>query len=255
MKRAPVNKSLSILLIMLASLAFSCSSEKVMFDVSVNSLVNPTYQSTVRSQTGNRPLTFRILPADTSVRKDDLLFLEFARFTSNALVLRGFRSANDALNPDLWIFLDYGISDAQTETYTYRKPKVVVSGYSSSTTTGTLRTRGSNTEIQAKTTYKPIYDVEYETWEEDHTYFTRLIRIDAYDNASYQATGKATLMWSVTSHSSGSSSDLRLVVPYMLAACSYYFGVSSDNVRFFSVPYDDERTSSIRGQGMQQTSD
>ncbi len=96
-------------------------------------------------------------------------------------------------------------------------------GVSSSNTYGTVSTYGNTATVNSTTTYTPTYGVTGSTTHTGtYTTFTRYMFIDALDLNEYKKTEKQKQIWKTTVISTGSSGDLRRVVPVLVAASKPY---------------------------------
>jgi hypothetical protein len=98
------------------------------------------------------------------------------------------------------------------------------------------------------TTYTPTYGITGSTTHiGTHTVFTRFLFLDAYDIATYAKEQKMSQVWKTNVVSTGSSDDLRLVVPYMVAAMKPYLGTNTGRRIEVVVPGDDPSVQLLRG--------
>ena len=98
------------------------------------------------------------------------------------------------------------------------------------------------------TTYTPTYGVTGSTTHiGTNTVFTRFLFLDAYDVATYLKEKKMNQVWKTNVVSTGSSGDLRLVVPYMVAAMKPYLGTNTGRKIEVEVAADDPSVQLLRG--------
>lgn len=164
--------------------------------------------------------TYTLLSADPEVDVGDLQFQEFARYIEYALHERGFVAAPDESDADVAILLGYGIGDPNKEQYTYAVPTFGQTGISSASTIG------STTYFQRSfgvTGYVPATGTV--------TTYRRHIWIGGYDLGHYRDTEEALQIWSTTITSTGSSGDLRLVFPVMVAAAKPFLATNTQQQR------------------------
>lgn len=159
-------------------------------DAKVNSLAAPDAASKGKS--------IFITSAMQNVSDNDLEFIEVARYIENALFKKGYLRSNSVEAADLLIRLGYGIGNAQTSSET------VVTSHGYSYPVGWMWFRAPpQTQTVQNTTYM------------------RNLILEAYDLKDPK---RKSQIWKTTVKSEGSSSDLHLVLAYMIAASSEYFG-------------------------------
>lgn len=186
-----------------------------------------------------------LLPGGKGVDAGDLQFQEFAAYVEKVLSEKGFVKAATFQDADVAIFLAYAIGDPQTYQYTYSIPTWGQTGVSSSNTYGTVSSYGT---YSGTTTYTPTYGVTGATTHVGtDTVYSRFLFLDAYDAPTYMKEKKMTQVWKTSVVSTGSSGDLRLVVPYMVAAMKPYLGTNTGRKIEVQVPADDPAVQVLRG--------
>jgi len=209
------------------------------FSVGVNSFARPGAETMK---------TFVLLPTGEGRTTDDLQFLEFSAYVERALTARGYQKATDFASADLAIFLAYGIGDPQTHTYTYTLPVWGQTGVVSSTTTGNVNVYGNTGTYSQTTTNTPQYGVKgYTSHQGSNTSFTRHAYLTAYDLVSYREKKKEIVVWETKIASAGSSGDLRLVFPVMIAASRSFLGISTGKIVDVNLREDDLPVLEVRG--------
>jgi hypothetical protein len=127
--------------------------------------------------------TITIWPADKS-KVGTLEFKAYAEKLTQHLQAAGYTVIEgSAQNPSRYVAVfNYGIDDGTLVTSTYAIPQYGVTGYSGSTTTGTVSGFGNMANVTATTTYTPQYGVTgYSTGTETDRVFKRAIILDIYD--------------------------------------------------------------------------
>lgn len=161
--------------------------------VTINSLAAPDALTKGKS--------FFITSGMQNVSDNDLDFLEVARYIENALSQKEYVRTDNIKNADILIRLAYGIGDPQTSADT------VVTSYGYSYPVGWMWfTAPPTTETVTTTTYK------------------RNLILEAYDLKDPE---RKSQLWKTTIKSEGSSSDLRRILAYMIAASAEYFGTNT----------------------------
>ncbi|MCS1409230.1 MAG: hypothetical protein M2R45_02410 [Verrucomicrobia subdivision 3 bacterium] len=211
------------------------------FHVAVNGLAPQTVSSTASSCV--------ILPGNQDVTPDNLQFREYAAYVERALIRRGFHPASRLEEPDLAIFLSYGIGDPKEHFYSYSLPIFGQTGVSSSTTYGTISSYSDGFASYSGTTYyTPTYGITgYSNHVGTRVTYTRHILIDAVNYTASTSQDKLVPVWKCAITSTGSSDDLRRVFPIMLGAAAQYLGVDTGQTIAVKLYKDDPRVLRIKG--------
>ncbi len=189
-----------------------------------------------------------LLPGGKGVEAGDLQFQEFAAYVEKVLSEKGFVKAAALQDADVAIFLAYAIGDPQTYQYTYSLPTWGQTGVSSSNTYGTVSSYGGMATYSGTTTYTPTYGVTGSTTHVGaDTVYSRFLYLDAYDVPTYIKEKKMTQVWKTSVVSTGSSGDLRLVVPYMVTAMKPYLGTNTGRRIEVQVLANDPAVQVLRG--------
>ena len=183
--------------------------------------------------------TYLLLSGNNDVKADDLQFKEYAAYVHRALIEQGFVLAESPEKANVGIFLSYGIGEPREHQYSYNTSKYGQTGVSSSNTTGRVSSGGS---FSGTTTYTPTYGVTgSETHVETYTTYFRYMILDAVDME------KEVQLWKTTVTSSGSSGDLRLVLPILVAASTQYIGTNTGKEVKVKLNENDEKVLKIKG--------
>ena len=186
-------------------LAWSCAAP---YSVSVNSFAAPNALAY---------RTYALIPADEKLPPSDLEFQEYSWYVHRVLMSRGLQPVAIE-QAQVAILLQYGIGEPREHTLTRSIPVWGQTGIASSTTTGTLSTYGNQTYVNAQTSYTPQYGVTgHKTHVETYTTFPRFVGISAVDLGAYRATRQMVEVWKTRIVSVGTSGDLRVVFPIMIA--------------------------------------
>jgi hypothetical protein len=212
---------------------------RTLFTVGINSFVRP----------GTEALkTFALFPSQERITADDLQFLEFSAYVERALTSRGFIKASDLSSADLAIFVAYGIGDPKTQTYTYNLPVWGQTGVASSTTIGNVNVYGKTGTYSQTTTNTPQYGIMgYTNHQGSVTTFIRHAFLTAYDLVTFRESKLEKVVWETRMASVGSSGDLRMVFPIMIAASRPYIGVSTGKIMDVSLHEDDVPVLEVKG--------
>jgi hypothetical protein len=192
---------------------------------------------------------FVLLPASKDVDPSDLEFQEYCRYVYTALTKDGFEPAKTMDDADVIIFMGYGIGNPQNQTYSYALPVFGQTGVASSNTTGTVNSYGGYSTYNGTTTYSPTYGVTgYQTVVGSRTTYFRYLTLDALDLAEYRATKGIIPLWKMTVTSTGSTNDLRLIMPVLVAASQPYLATNTDHKIRVELSTDDSAVLTIKGE-------
>ncbi len=189
-------------------LLFGCATPKPALHVVIDSISE--------SSISNR--LYWLLPANKAINTDDLQFKEYASYVGRALIKQGFVPAESPEEANVGIFLAYGVSDPQNLQYSV--PRMT---YSSQ--------HGSGSTMYSGT----------------YTTYSRYMTLNAVDLDEYRQTGKFAQLWKTTVASRGSSDDLRLVFPTLVAASAQYLATDTGKRVEVKIYETDERVAEIKG--------
>lgn len=192
--------------------------------------------------------SYVIISGNANVAETDLEFRNYSQLLASALNHQGYMPAGASEPTDLVIALYYAIGDPEHHAYTWSEPIIGITGQASSHTAGTATSLGGSTNIQATTTHIPTYGVTgYRQRFKTETTYSRFLKIRAFDAKSIQADSAPVERWVTTVVSSGASSDLRAVVPYLIVGAMDHFGASTDSKVSVVIPMNDPRVNQLRG--------
>lgn len=191
---------------------------------------------------------YLLMPGNADVTLDDLQFQEFSAYLVRVLSAQGYVPAESAQNADIVITLSYGIGDPVTNEYSAYIPLWGKTGVSSINTSGTATAYGSSASVNTTTTYTPEYGITgFSTYTGTATTFFRYAIITAYDVDKYIETEKLVKLWQSTITSTGSSDDLRLIFPVLIAASAPYIATNSGQKINLSLKETDKVVKAVRG--------
>jgi len=189
--------------------------------------------------------TYVLLPGNKDTNADDLQFEEYAIYLNRALNMEGFVAAHSVEKADIIVFAAYGIGAPQEHQYSYSLPVWGKTGISSSNTNGSMDAFGN---FHATTTHTPTYGITgSSTYTDSYATYFRFMVLEAFDLGEYRKSKKEIQLWKITATSSGTSSDLRLVFPMLVAASKPYIGRNSGAQIEVILREDDERIGEITG--------
>jgi len=208
--------------------------------------------------------TYILASGDSTVNESSLQYIEFSDYIRKILNSKGYIETTSWDDADLMIFFRYGISDPKTFQATRSVPMWGQTGVSSVNTTS--QTTGSaygsvygnsnsaygsasgNSTTTTRTNVNPTYGVTgYRQQTSTYTKYFRYVTLTAYDLNVYKENEKEKIAWNTILTSSGSSDDLRKVIPYMVTVGASYFGKSSGEKKSLEIYGNDERVNQLKG--------
>jgi len=188
-----------------------------------------------------------LLSGIKDVKDTDLQFIEYTKYIETALISRGFFKANTIEDANVAIFLVYGMEKPQNNPYRYALPMWGQTGVSSSTTYGSLNTFGNTATYSGTTTYNPTYGITgFVPGSDSYVNYFGFLILDAVDIDEYKKSQKMNQLWQTTVTSTGSSGDLRLVFPVMVAASKEYLGLNTGKRIQIILSEEDQRVVEIK---------
>lgn len=208
------------------------------FHVDIDSISSPNADSKKK---------YILLAGIKDVKDTDLQFIEYTKYIDKALISKGFIKANKFEDANVAIFLVYGIGNPQKNTYSYALPMWGQTGVSTSTTYGSLNTFGNTATYSGFTTYTPTYGITgFVPASGSYVTYFRFLILDAVDLDEYKQSQKMNQLWQTTVTSTGSSGDLRLVFPILVAASKPYLGSNTGKRIEIRLTEEDERVFEIK---------
>lgn len=166
-----------------------------------------------------------LVPGEKGVAVSDLQFAEFSKQIEKIFTKLNLKRVTSLDEADVIIFLSYGIGSPQIQQRTYSEPTWGQTGVLASHSSGNVSSYGGMATYSGTTTYIPTYGVTgYTNRIENQVTYTRYLVLDAYDTRLYKREKKMDQVWKVEAISTGSSSDLRQVFPYMAVATTKHIG-------------------------------
>ena len=175
------------------------------FHVAANGFQNRDRQLPTQS-------SYSILPVKG--QDNDLEFQDYARMVGMKLSERGYRRT-DLSSADMAIFIAYGINSAGVRNYAYSLPV-----YGTNTFSGSSISSGGMNSFSGTTSGI----VGSQTVAGSTREYTRTLIVDVVDFAGYKNTGQVVSLWKGDITSTGSSNDLRLIMPMLVESGFRHFG-------------------------------
>lgn len=202
-----------------ALLAGGCATT---YQVEVSALANPALAAVKR--------TYTFASTGAKGRQPgDLQFQEVLRHVQSALASRGFHEAGNATDNELNIFVDFGIGDPVSRTYTFTSPiyAELGGGYSSrtrQTTDAAGKTTTTTETVRVPGRYERVgTDVSTNTI----TTYRKHLRLSARQNESGVSPERGREVWTVTAICDDQRADLRAALPLLAAAIAPYVGADT----------------------------
>ena len=191
----------------------------------------PRVNTSVSSLASEDSSTFKsyvLIPSSNSVSINDLQFKEYSSYVKRLLKKNGYKDSQDKENPDLVIFVGYGIGEPEQSQYTYSMPIFGTTPTGVYTLNATSTNNGGTTQLDGTLTQQRALAVTgYSTHTNIRTNYTRHLELYAVNLSEYQLTGEVLPVWQSTVVSRGSNGDLRYVFPYLVAALDGFVGIDS----------------------------
>lgn len=192
------------------------------YHVEVSALANPALAATRHSY------TFASTGAKDQ-RLGDLQFQEVLRYVQAALADRGFHEASSTAENQLNIFVDFGIGDPVSRTYTFATPIYAELGGGYSTRTRQTTDAGGKTTTTTETVRVPgRYErVGTDVSTNTVTTYRKHLRLSARLAASGVEPDRGREVWTVTAICDDQRADLRAALPLLAKAMAPYVGTDT----------------------------
>ena len=190
--------------------------------------------------------TYWLISGMEGVGNDDLQFQEAKRLVVTALTQQWFVQAASPDAASQVIVLTYGIGNPTEQTYTYLAPQLGMVPRST-TLNGTITSTGNTSKVAATATTQSTLGITGLSSEVGtYTTYTRYLLVSSLDLDHYRVTKSVKELWKTGAVSTGSSGDLRLVLPYLVVASGVYFGKSTDHMIEQTIGEDDKRIIALK---------
>jgi len=225
--------------IIAALLASGCSTIKSTYYVDVNGFS----RSNVTSQT----VRYMLAPADKNISRNDLQFEEYCRYVDSAMIKNGYVKADSLEDATIVVFFYYGIGNPEEHQYSYFLPMGEQTGVSPSRTEDAITGVDDNGTSQETAAHVPQYGItRYQQRQESNAAYYRYLSLSAIDLQKFRDDQHISELWRMEVSSTGSSSDLRVVVPVMVAASAKYIGKNTGTAISISLNDDDPAVIEMR---------
>lgn len=185
---------------------------------------------------------YALFSGDPQISPDDLQFKEFAGYVRKVLSSLGYVET-DRETAEIAIFMRYGIGQPARIDYSSSSPIYGVTGGGTSSFTAFSSGRMTMGTISSPTQFG-VVGQNYESG--SYYLYPRWLVMDAADFAAARESKKFALCWRTTVTSCGTSADLRLVFPYLIAAAKDYIGANTGKKVNVVIRAGDKRVSVLR---------
>lgn len=168
-----------------------------------------------------------ILPANSALASD-LAFREFRAYVADALTKNGYRVTTSSELAQTGVLVNYWLGDPLEKVHS--SPSV---GFSTGYYHGWGRGWRHGGWGFAPSFYFPIDDIY------SYTTYGSYLSLAAYDINHYKATGNMVYTWQLTVFLRSTSSDLRAMMPILVAAATPYIGQNTGRQIVVTIPADD----------------
>jgi hypothetical protein len=235
-------KYISLVIIVSSSILIGCSTSKT-------TAVKNTYTYAIDSYGDDKDLpnkTYILMPYDSLVSSNYLLFKELSLYVDNLLTDRGYKKSNNYDSASCIIFLTYGTSDPKTFENEVYLPIYGQTGVSKSTTnyTGTIRYYPGAREINinSSTSYSPSYGViGQKVVRSSITYYAHYMILSAFDKQTINVDFNRSIRWKLVSKIVSEDNDLRRAFPYVVLCSQNYIGKNSHQNIISNIEKNDPR--------------
>lgn len=211
----------------------------------------PRYEASVSSLSAEpvpRGKSYIALPGIQGTDTLNLQYMEVKFYVDRILASQGYVPARQAADADLAVFVSYGIGDPERQQYAYSSP---VFGRQPTTTTnfaGTVQSGRNTATVNGQATTQSQWGLlGFQTIQGSYTTFTRFVLLVAIDVPQFVKDQTWREVWRSAAISTGSSSDLRLVLPVLFVALQPHVGQRTDRAITTTIRDDDLRLRLMRG--------
>jgi len=210
------------------------------FNILVNSLASPEAEL---------KRTYILLPGNPGMTVDDLQFKEYAAYVTRALYAKGFLPVNYGEQPDVAIFLSYGIGNPEVVQHSYSIPIWGQTGISSSYTNGTATSYGNTTTYSGNTSFTPTYGITgFIPKTKTEIRYLKYITLNGLDYMAFKASGRQVKLWFTGIVNDGPSFDLRALFPCMIAASVPYLATNTGEIETVKIYGNETVIKEIKGE-------
>lgn len=187
-----------------------------------------------------------VLPGAAGTDTSDLQFKEVRRYVARSLEGTGVTIVTDLRQARLAIFVRYGIGEPQTQVVPYTAPIFGTVPGSTTNVQGTVSGTGGTSAVSGTLTTQPrLGVVGAVSGATTVTSFTRWLLLNTYRIPTEPGSTPTELSRTAVV-STGSSGDLRLVLPYLVASSAPYLGRDTRQAVAISLRRDDPRVARLR---------
>lgn len=208
--------------------------------------INVSVDSSASSYASEKK-TYLLFPGEEGVTWNDPQFREYAAYLIRALNAQGYVAAKDVKEANVAVYLSYGMGDPQKHQTNY---SVESEGKRCMMPTST---RGENTTITGTSNSTSSYGVAgSQQFTRTYTTYLKYALITGYDLEHLRETNEQLQLWRTSVTSSGSSNELKRVLPILIAAAAPYLAGNTGRKISRTLDETDPAVKAVKGLSLEQ---
>jgi len=187
-----------------------------------------------------------VLSSMPGVDTTNLQFVEARSYLDEVLSARGF-AASSFDSADVAVFMSYGIGDPRNQQVVYSVPVFGRAPGSSTTVTGTAVAAGRTTTVSGQARTESDWGLlGYRAMSANQTSYMRHLLLVGVDLMQFRRDQSVRELWRTAVISSGSSGDLRRVLPVLFVAIEPHVATRTPQMVDRDVSESDARLAALR---------
>jgi hypothetical protein len=189
----------------------------------------------------NEHSQFYFTSGSKTLSQEDLHFREFSAYFKNTLIKKGYTETKDLTKANYEILFDYGISEGENVYFTYSQPIYEFTG-GETITLVKKTTDGSGTPSETVTTvYVPARQhlIGHSTEVDSQVVYSSFVSLEAKLLDQEQKSTRTA--WKSTIRYTGTTNDLRKLMPYFAVAASDYLAQNTNQEKLVTLKEGDLR--------------
>jgi hypothetical protein len=225
------------ILLILILLSFTACGNKYVLDI--DSIKSPDYIEEPRNIYIKAGHSYKSGNVE-DISNNNLEFKKYKEYLKRALTELNYFVSDNMNNSDGILVIDYGLSTPQKNIIS--KPIYGQTGISSSSYTSSC----ISNYCSGSTNYIPKNGITGYKTETEITY-TKNLNLTLYRKTKNNSLSDENILWKTDIISSGSSNDLKLIIPYLIAGSIDIIGKDLDSKKTVTIYENDERVKIIKG--------
>jgi len=178
--------------------------------------------------------------------EDDLAFKQYRKMVERKLDSLGYKKG-DFDHADIAVHISYTVDSGRTHQYATSSPVYGQTGGGTSMVQGMNLSTGQlyTGTVQTPSTYGVVGSQAYVG---AYTEYTRALKLFVIDLTAFRSTKIPERLWEEDVSSTGSSNDLRLVMPVLIEAGFKHFGQDTKHQIKYILRHNDENIRALRGE-------